>query len=242
MLDQMSGGRFQLGVGRGISAIESAYFGLDTNQITSIYREYFQILLKAMTVDELTFEGEHFSVDEMPIELSPVQKPHPPLWVGLGNPQATSWPAENRINTITNHPTDGVRKITDAYRKEWERFGYDPEKLPLLGMTRFLVIAETDEKAATRARQMYKTWYESFMKLWWKHNKTPPGAPAKEEFNEMISGGMAIVGSPNTVKQIVDEQLEQSGANYLLCRFAFGKFNYDEVAYSIDAFSEMYLD
>jgi len=241
MLDQMSGGRFQLGVGKGISEIESSYYGLEIDKVTSIYQEYFQILIKAMTVDELTFEGEHFSVEGMPIELAPVQKPHPPIWAGLGNPEAISWPAENRINIITNHNAETVRKITDAYRREWEEFGYDSEELPLLGMTRLMVIAETDEKALVIGRRMYDIWYKSFMKLWWRHNKTPPLAPVTEEFDEMISGGKAIVGTPNTVKKILDEHIEQSGVNYMVCRFAFGDVTYDEAAYSIDAFAEMYL-
>lgn len=241
MLDQMSRGRFQLGVGKGISALESQYFGLDTDKVSSIYREYFQILIKAMTVDELTFEGEHFSVERMPIEMQPLQEPHPPIWSGIGLPESTRWPAENRINTMSNANSKIVRKITDAYRKEWDGFGYDPDELPLLGMTRFVVIAETDEKALVLGRRMYDVWYKSFMKLWWLHDKTPPQAACTETFDGMISDGKAVAGTADTVKNMLDENIEQSGVNYLLCRFAFGDVKYEEAAYSIDAFSEMYL-
>ena len=241
MLDQMSGGRFQLGVGKGISALESQYYGLEVDKVSSIYREYFQILMQAMTVDELTFEGEHFSVEKMPLEMRPFQEPHPPVWSGVGLPEATRWPAENRINTMSNTNPETVRKITDAYRKEWNNCGYDPDELPLLGMTRFVVIADTDEKALSRGRRMYDVWYKSFMKLWWLHDKTPPQAACTETFDEMISDGKAVAGTAETVKSMLDEHIEQSGANYLLCRFAFGNVKYQEAAYSIDAFSEMYL-
>ena len=241
MLDQMSGGRLQVGVGKGISAIESGYYGLDAADVTVMYQEYYQIIIKAMTSEQLTFDGNYFSVENMPIEMAPLQIPHPPIWTGMGNPEAISWPAENRINTISNHNAETVRKITEAYRKEWEGFGYDLEELPLLGMTRFLVISETDEKALVIGRRMYDVWYKSFMKLWWRHNKTPPLAVCTETFDEEISGGRAIAGTCETVKEILDEHIEKSGVNYLVCRFAFGDVTYDEAAYSIDAFSEMYL-
>ena len=84
----------------------------------------------------------------MPLEVKPIQNA-PPTNIGQAssNPEATRWPAENRINIISNNNAETVRKITDAYRREWEGLGYDPEELPLLGMTRFVVISETDEKA-----------------------------------------------------------------------------------------------
>jgi alkanesulfonate monooxygenase SsuD/methylene tetrahydromethanopterin reductase-like flavin-dependent oxidoreductase (luciferase family) len=241
MLDQMSGGRLQVGVGKGISAIESSYYGLDVADVSAIYQEYYQIIMKAMTSERLTFEGKYFSVKDMPLEVKPIQNPHPPIWTGLGNPEATRWPAENRINIISNYNAETVRKITDAYRTEWEGLGYDSEELPLLGMTRFVVISETDEKALAMGRRMYDVWYKSFMKLWRLHNKTPPLAACVETFDEMISGGKAIAGTSESVKEAVDAHIEQSGVNYFVCRFAFGDVTFDEAAYSIDAFSEMYL-
>ena len=142
MLDQMSGGRLQVGVGKGISSIESGYYGIDGDDVTEIYQEYFNILMAAFASDELTFEGKYFSVENMPIEMAPMQMPHPPIWTGIGNPNATAWPAENNINVISNHNAQTMRKITDSYRADWAKLGRDEVDLPLLGMTRFLVIAE----------------------------------------------------------------------------------------------------
>ena len=241
MLDQMSGGRLQVGVGKGISEIESSYFGIDAADVGEIYKEYYQVIIKAMTSKKLTFEGKHFNVKNMPLEFEPIQMPHPPIFTGLQNPEATRWPAENRINVISNNSVEAVRDITDSYRREWDGLGYDPEELPLLGMTCFVVISETDEKALVMGRRMYDVWYKSFMKLWRLHNKTPPLAACVETFDEMISGGKAIAGRPETVKELVDDHIDQSRVNYFVSRFAFGDVTYDEAAYSIDAFSEMYL-
>ena len=48
MLDQMSGGRFQLGVGRGVSMYETAAYGLDFAKTQAMYHEAFQVLLKGL--------------------------------------------------------------------------------------------------------------------------------------------------------------------------------------------------
>ena len=54
MIDQMSGGRFQLGVGRGVSMYETAAYGLDFAKTQAMYHEAFQVLLKGLTSDELS--------------------------------------------------------------------------------------------------------------------------------------------------------------------------------------------
>lgn len=241
MLDQMSGGRLQLGVGKGISAIESGYYGLDGGEVTAIYQEYYDVLMQAMATDELTFNGKYFNVEKMPLEMKPVQKPHPPIWHGFGNPNATAWPAQNGVNIISNHNARVMRTITDAYRAEWSTLGRDLSDLPLLGMTRFLVIAETDDKAMAMGRRIYDVWYKSFMKLWWRHEKMPPLVAYTEDFDGIVESGLAVAGSAKTVKAVLDSHIEESGINYFLCRFAFGDVTYEEAAYAIDAFSEMYL-
>ncbi|MBT3991850.1 MAG: LLM class flavin-dependent oxidoreductase [Rhodospirillaceae bacterium] len=241
MLDQMSNGRFQLGVGKGISSIESGYYGLDGDDVTEIYQEYYQVLIEAMTSDELTFEGKHFSVKNMPLEMTPMQKPHPPIWHGLGNPQATAWPAEHGVNIISNHNASLMRQITDAYRAEWDKLGRDQADIPLMGMTRFMVIAETDDKAMAIGRRIYDVWYKSFMKLWWRHGQTPPLVVYTETFDEIVELGLAVAGSPETVKAVIDDHIAESGINYFLCRFAFGDITFEEAAYGVDAFTEMYL-
>ena len=56
----------------------------------------------------------------------------------------------------------------------------------------------------------------------------------------MLSG-LAIVGKPEVVKKLVDEQIDQSGVNYFSSRFLFGDISYSEAIYAIDAFSEMFF-
>ena len=241
MLDQMSGGRLQVGVGKGISAIESGYFGLDSADVKAMYQEYYQIIIKAMTSEQLTFKGDYFSVENMPLEIKPAQTPHPPIWTGISTADTITWPAENKINIISNRNSQAMRRITDAYRTEWESLGRSLDDLPLMGMTRFLVIANTDDKAMGIGRRAYDVWYKSFMKLWWRHGTEPPLAAYAENFDGIIKSGLAIAGSVKTVANILEDQIEESDINYFVARFVFGDVSYKEAVYSIDAFSEACL-
>ena len=80
MLDQLSGGRVDLGIGRGAVPLELSFFGVSPAEAQDRYSEAAEIVLKAMETGTLTYNGRHFSISDVPITLSPIQKPYPPLW------------------------------------------------------------------------------------------------------------------------------------------------------------------
>ena len=71
MLDQLSDGRLQLGVGAGVSPIEVGFFGVDWDSRRERFDETFEILLKGLATDELTHHGPEHRYDAVPIVLSP---------------------------------------------------------------------------------------------------------------------------------------------------------------------------
>ena len=241
MLDQMSGGRLQLGVGRGISPIEVGYFGLDTETAPAMYREALDFILQGLvagrTGADLNFEGEHYQVSGMPVTLSPRQQPHPPLWYGLSLPDSTVWAAENSVSIVTNRDEAGSRQITDRYRQEWRALGRDDGALPRLGMTRHIVIAETEAEAMVIARRAYIIWRTSFYLLWDRHGMKPINVNFPDSVDELAALGQAIIGTPDKVGAEIHRQAEAAGVNYFLCRFAFGDTTYDEAKQSVDLFT-----
>src|SRR5437868_5019268 len=80
MLDQMSGGRLDIGFGRGASPTEIEYFGVKPDDAEPIYNEALALVIKGLTEDTLSFQGKFFRFDKVPMELKPFQKPHPPVW------------------------------------------------------------------------------------------------------------------------------------------------------------------
>ncbi len=242
MLDQISGGRFQLGVGRGISPIELRYYGLDPEQTPAMYAEALEVILRGMSETVLNFEGKYYQYRDVPMEMTPFQMPHPPLWYGLGRVEAIPWAARNKVNVVGNLPGAGMRVLTDRYRAEWDALGLDPADLPLMGVGRHVVVAETETEALAIARRGYDKWRASFLKLWLAHDMMPaPHALFPERYEDAEAQGRAIAGTPDKVRNFLQQTIDEAGLNYLLCRFAFGDITGDEALNSIDLFARQVM-
>jgi alkanesulfonate monooxygenase SsuD/methylene tetrahydromethanopterin reductase-like flavin-dependent oxidoreductase (luciferase family) len=237
MIDQLSGGRFELGVGRGVSPLEIGYFGFDPAKSQAMYVEAYQVILQAMRERTLTFKGEYYNFDSVPFHLDPLQRPHPPIWYGLSNPESAEFAADNRFNVVSNAAPKSVRVITDRYREEWAKKGNDAAKIPFIGMARHVVVADTDQEAMKLARRAYARWFESFIFLWRLRGATPPFTTYTEDFDTVLKNGQAIVGSPDTVREMIGSQASEAGLNYFLLRFAFGDLTLEESMRSVKLFA-----
>src|SRR5690606_22253450 len=191
--------------------------GLDPAKAEAMFGEAFQILLRGLEGGRLTFKGEFYNFENVPMELEPLQKPHPPLWYGANNPQSAERCGLRGMNTVANAPASVVRGMGETY---WPAAAKSGMQHPLLGMNRHIVIDENGARALEIARRGYRRWYASFMKLWRDHNQPPVGVSYPEEIDGFIESGLAAIGTPAEVRAILDAQLAESGANYLGCRFA----------------------
>lgn len=82
-LDVLSGGRVILGAGVGWMEEEFQALGLDTYaQRGAVTDEYIQLFKELWTKDNPEFHGEHYQLSESGFQPKPVQKPHPPIWIG----------------------------------------------------------------------------------------------------------------------------------------------------------------
>jgi alkanesulfonate monooxygenase SsuD/methylene tetrahydromethanopterin reductase-like flavin-dependent oxidoreductase (luciferase family) len=237
MLDHLSGGRLELGVGRGASPHEMRYYGVDPAHAQAIYHEAFAILMAFMTSRTLTHAGKHFQFTDVPVEIEPLQRPYPPLWYGLAYPDGAVWPARNKVNVVCNGTATAVRAITDRYRAEWLVAGNAAGEIPLMGMSRFIVIADSSQEALEIARRGYRRWYESFFLLWARHGTRPVNAAYPDNFDDMQRSGLGIAGTSEMVRDALISQIAAARTNYQICRFAFGDLTLDESMRSLDQFA-----
>src|SRR5499427_1955502 len=158
MLDHLSRGRFDFGVGRGIVPYEMAYFDLHHLETEEIYEEALEIVLQGLTSETLEHRGTHYRYQKVPMVLQPFQQPHPPLWYGMGHAAGAEWAATNRVNVITNSPVDQSRPLFERYRDIWQRKHGGPLATKL-GMSRHVVVARSDAEAEALARPTYAAWY-----------------------------------------------------------------------------------
>jgi alkanesulfonate monooxygenase SsuD/methylene tetrahydromethanopterin reductase-like flavin-dependent oxidoreductase (luciferase family) len=238
MLDQMSGGRLMLGVGRGISPIEVSYYGTDPAESQARYVEALDLLLAALRSETLTFAGKYYNFKNVPMELAPVQKPHPPLWYGVINPDATPWLAKNRINIVSHTPAPAMGTITRRYVAEFRAAHGKDAPLPKMGLGRHIVVAERSDEAKAIARRAYKRWHHSFTVLWTRHGSKPATVAYPEEFEKLEALGVGIAGSPAEVRDALLRQFAEAGTNYQMCRFAFGDLTFEESSRSLKLFAD----
>ena len=171
MLDQMSGGRFEFGVGRGVSPFEVGFFGVNPADGSRQFPEALRVIKQGLTSDELTFIGEFYNFDKVPMVLKPVQRPYPPLWYGVLTPDAAYWAALEKAHIVTLLPADPARAIIERYRLEWKKFGGADDKLPLMGISRHVVLAKSTVAAVQIAERAYRSWL-THMELLWVRNGT----------------------------------------------------------------------
>ncbi len=241
MLDHLSQGRLELGVGRGASPHELQDFGVDPELAPAMYVEAYNAIMLALTKPELTYHGKYFNFERVPIEIQPAQLPHPPLWYAVPVPEGAVWPAENRINIVGGGPVPKVREITDRYRAEWAALGRAPEDMPFVGINRIVIVADTDREAMALGKRAWPLFYDNFIKLWRKYGTTPRYARVPEDFEVAVKNGGAIVGSPATIRDQVYRVASEAGVNYFISQFSFGDLTQEEVLRSAGIFAREML-
>jgi alkanesulfonate monooxygenase SsuD/methylene tetrahydromethanopterin reductase-like flavin-dependent oxidoreductase (luciferase family) len=236
MLDHMSGGRVEIGFGRGSVPYEITYYGQDAEHRQEIYAERLELILKAFTTKTLNWDGKYDQFRDVPMEMDSLQKPHPPLWYGAHSPDSAERAARKGLHMVTNDMPASARAIISRFRKVWGEVN-GSAVLPKMGVVRLIVVADTDAKAMAIARRAYLRWRTSFTHLHTMHG-TPVASPLNtESFDKLHEQGQAIAGSPETVRDFLAKQIADSGMNYVVGQHCFGDLTLDEMLRSVELFA-----
>jgi alkanesulfonate monooxygenase SsuD/methylene tetrahydromethanopterin reductase-like flavin-dependent oxidoreductase (luciferase family) len=238
MLDHLSGGRLDIGFGRGASQFEIEFYGIDPSEAQARYEEAREIVLMALQRDSVTYAGRFQTFDNSPVVMRPFQQPHPRLFYGAGHPETGAKAARERNHLVCNAPVAIVKPIFERFREEWASVARPDEPMPLLGVNRHCVIAPTDAVAQELAERAYKIWHASFFRLWVQRNSKPNNAAYPETFAGLQAMGYGIAGSPQTVRDFYMREIGDVGANYALGRFAFGDITLAEARRSVELFRD----
>jgi alkanesulfonate monooxygenase SsuD/methylene tetrahydromethanopterin reductase-like flavin-dependent oxidoreductase (luciferase family) len=232
----MSHGRLELGVGRGVSPIESRIFGLNSiDESRERYRQTLDSFFKATSSETMSVNGV-----EAELHVKPYQKPYPPLWFPSSNRESIEFTARHGYHTAFIGKHSDCKPLFERYRELWEKHRHDPGRhnahvaAPFLARTQHLVIADTDAAAEKLGLKAYETWAGHIHHLTRKigrpdvHKTTPYDADSAQPL---------IAGAPRTVVQKLQEMLRATGANYLLCVLSFGNLAPDDAMRSIELFT-----
>ena len=241
MLDHLSGGRLELGVGRGVSPIESKIFGLQSvEQSRELYRETLEVFFEACSTDTLDFDGRHYQYEKVELHVKPVQKPYPPLWFPSSNKDSIDFTAQHGYHTAFLGKLADCKPLFERYRELWQKHRNEPGRhnahvaRPFLAKTQHLVIADTDEEAKRIGEAAHTEWNAHMHHLTRKlgrppvHNTEPYSADSAHPL---------ITGTPRTVIEKLREVVNVTTMNYLLCVFSFGDIAPEHAERSLELFA-----
>ena len=237
LLDHLSGGRLEPGIGRGASPIEASFFGVDGDSTPARFEEAFELITRAFAAGEqFRFDGTHFQVAEMPVTARPLQQPHPPFWFGASRPDRAGWCAERAINVMSLVSAPRTRETTEGFRARWHELGRPQSALPHLGVNRHIVLADTELEAMRVAERVYPRFKESIDYLWVRRGfPRPPVYP--ETITELIDLGSAYVGTTEGARQYIAEQIDVAAINYMTMDVAFGGITFEEASRTASLFA-----
>jgi alkanesulfonate monooxygenase SsuD/methylene tetrahydromethanopterin reductase-like flavin-dependent oxidoreductase (luciferase family) len=241
MLDHLSGGRLDIGVGRGISPHEFDAFSEDFNESAEAFDQCFKVIHQGLRQDRVTYASPKYTFKDAPVIVRPLQTPHPPLWYGLRGEHGPVFAARHGMNGVTLGPDDHVAKIIGNFREQWKLHEAEraavgsPVASPLVGIMRAMFIADTDQEAERIARAAHETWFDNLAWLWKERGTMPPIA-ISGSFDQARASGALVVGSPQTVKKVFMAQAQRCGHNYLVLLLAFGSLTHAQQMRSLDLF------
>ena len=245
MLDHLSRGRLEVGIGRGISAYELDFFDISVDRSREMFQEALDVLMQGLRTGRVSYSGEHYTFRDVELPIRPFQEPYPPLWYPTANPESIRWIAGEGISTVTHYPPmEVMREHIDLYKSVWEENRTRPGRLnaheadPKYGITRHIYLAETDDQALREAKAGFTDFIASFNHLRTLNGDDTGRTDYLADFEGRMADGLHIVGSPETVCKTLEEHLSITGSNYFVGSFFFGTLSFEQTMNSLRLFAE----
>ncbi|MXO60534.1 LLM class flavin-dependent oxidoreductase [Altererythrobacter salegens] len=235
MLDHLSNGRIQVGIGRGGQPAEHTRYGLEVDDLAPMFEEAMDLVVEGLGGTIGAHKGKYYDLPDVDLRVRTVQKPHPPLWYGTASSHRNAWAARHDVNLLCLIPDTRARPVFDDYREELAKLGKTGDAIPFTGLARQLVVAPTDAVAIALGERAWKRFADSFN--WLPRRLAMPEFPLAPTFGAAMESGMAFGGSPASVRDWVARSREDAGIDYMALEIGFGDMNQEEIAQSAELFA-----
>jgi alkanesulfonate monooxygenase SsuD/methylene tetrahydromethanopterin reductase-like flavin-dependent oxidoreductase (luciferase family) len=249
MLDNLTGGRLDMGLGRGLRPPEFEAFGVDQQQSREMFLESFEIIRRVWADENFVHHGKYWTVrKEAPLSPPLLQHPHPPFLVSAQSEESLRWAAQHDIPFAQiDSLAEQAQRDQALYREVQTAHGYAPK--PRLYLMREIYVGDSD----ARARAEVQPWMLRHWELWNRYTQfTRDGqlpdsydfwrrqAPMLHamSFEEILANDMVLLGAPETVADAILRLAGQLDLMGLALIFKLGAMPYDMVERSMAAFGE----
>ena len=221
VLDILSEGRFELGMGRGSSTTEQRGFGIDDAELTKeMFDEVLGQLPRMWAETDYSYEGTHFSMPARNILPKPRTKPHPPLWVAAGSPSTFEKAARLGLGVLC-FSTAGPKAIAPLI----ERYKRDIENAEPVGgyvnnnvmVTTQMLCLEDGARARDIATRITLGYQNSLVFRYLDTFPKPPGIPAWPALipeptvaglEDAVAKGLLPIGTPDECARAVQTYVD----------------------------------
>ncbi|MFI5399747.1 MAG: LLM class flavin-dependent oxidoreductase [SAR324 cluster bacterium] len=213
-LDVICRGNFVLGVGLGYRDVEFNAFAVPKAQRARRFEEGLALVRRLWTEDEVTFDSAYCRLERVHMNLRPVQKPHPPVWIGGNNEPAIRRAARLGDAWFTNPsaPVAVLAKQLAAYRTELTQAGRPAPRE--IACFREVFCARDRQTALAAAGPSLAAKYQDYSR--WGQDPVTRGTPFAGPFEEMARDAF-VLGSPEECFRALEE-LVKMGFNHLVLR------------------------
>ena len=248
MMDILSDGRLEFGVGRGSADYEYGNFEIDFASRDARFKEALDIILGLWTTPKFTYRGEHYRVKDVTLSPSPLQRPHPPVFVAVSRTAASVDVAVSRdLPILTSFSTPEVDNIGlfSLYEERCVAAGKAPniDRMPYF---RFVYLSE-DEKEAREYPRESLTWVRDLggyrrtlshgeeinvdLDHWRRTRQEDP--PSYESELETT----AYFGTPDECVRRIRRLQKEHNIGYFGASMSFGSMEHSKVMRSIELFA-----
>lgn len=231
-LDQISGGRVEIMVGRGSFTESFPLFGYDLGQYEELFSEKLELLLRLRDEERVTWSGRHrASIPGLPVFPRPRQDPLP-VWIAVGgNPQSVIRAGTLGLPmalAIIGGAPERFRPVVELYREAATRAGHDVARLPV-SINSHGFIADDAGRAADLA---FPAFAETMGRIG-RERGWPP--PTRAQFDaEATLRGANFIGAPAEIVDKILFQHELFGHDRFLLQLTVGVLPHRDVLRAIE--------
>jgi len=242
MLDILSGGRLDVGLGRGYQRYEFERFGLQLDAGGHRWDEAIDILLKSFEGRPFSYEGKLFKIPETSVYPQPVQKPHPPIWITAQSEYAIDAAVRRGFDVLTGGfgvPVERLAEFGNIFARVVAEI--EPPRPPRVGVQRAVYVtkdAADAREAAEQARWNMRVTlslrnnYERVE----NGNAVPIPGNSEPTIDELLERYL-VIGTPDTVIRQIKRVKELVGISHFNCSFWFGDIDQKRVLRSMELFA-----
>ncbi len=242
-VDILTGGRLDIGLGRGYQRYEFERLGQDLGESRTRWEEAVDVILLALTGKSFTYEGKYYKIPETTVFPHPVQKPHPPFWVTAQSPDSIATTVRRGFHLLSGGFGVPIERLREFRRIFDEHMAAHPPAHPIrVGTQRPVYV--TDSEADARAVAEQARWNmrvtlslrNNYERVVDGHAHAVPFAnePSTDDLLEKFS----VIGTPDTCIRQLRRLQDAMRIDHFNCSFSFGGLTQDQVLRSMRLFAK----